>query len=193
MRHKANINNTQKHRRLDPSLSDTTGQAWVTWGTKETSGVVVPTHLCLLTGCSAVSCRCNLLIPSWEINVLNQWGITHCSTVCIIRNMRNIVWEKNKWTHIRNNKSKILRLKVKKAVRQQWWCHNLPEGRSKASWSGRTHNSSLCVYISSSGGQKSLSSSFVLYTYPTDREPQRMDTHSGGPTDRQEKDRQMRD
>lgn len=61
----------------------------------------------------------------------------------------------------------------------------IPAGRSEASWFCRTRSWSLCVYISSSGGRESLSSSSALYIYPTDREPRRTDTHSGGPTDRQ--------
>lgn len=73
-----------------------------------------------------------------------------------------------------------------------WWCNEIPAGQSEASWSCRTRSWSLCVYISSLGGQGSLSSSFALYIYPTDREPQRTDTHSGGPTDRQTGERQTK-
>lgn len=59
--------------------------------------------------------------------------------------------------------------------------HEIPEVLSVASWSCRTHSWSLCIYISSSGGRGSLSSSSALYIYPTDKGPQRRDTRSGGP------------
>lgn len=75
---------------------------------------------------------------------------------------------------------KLIYLQVGQQGCQQW-CHKLPVGQSKASWSSRTRSSSLCVYISSSDDLESLSSSFALYIYPTDREPRRTDTHSGGP------------